>query len=190
MDRLLNARHAALGELVAAWIARQPGWIVVGEISFSIYGERGFIDLLAWHAATRTLVVLELKTTIVDVNELMGTLDRKLRLAARIAADRGWAPRSVSAWLVVAESSTNRRTVAEHRTLLTSGLPRDGRSLAPLFRHPEEGPVSGIAFWSNLHGVRVSHPIAAQQRVVRRRAAARESGSRLGAGREGPMSGQ
>jgi hypothetical protein len=44
--------------------------------------------------------------------------------------------------------------------LLTSALPRDGRSLAPLFLHPDRGPESGIAFWSNLPGVKVSHPIA------------------------------
>lgn len=41
LDRIVNARHAALGQLVAAWIARQPGWIVAAEVSFAIYGERG-----------------------------------------------------------------------------------------------------------------------------------------------------
>src|SRR5665811_2564794 len=44
--RNVNARHAALGELVAAWIARQLGWIVAAEVSFAIYGERGIIDRL------------------------------------------------------------------------------------------------------------------------------------------------
>ncbi len=182
LDRVINARHAALGERVAAWIARRPGWVVVAEVSFAIYGERGVIDLLAWHAATGSLVVIELKTAIVDVDELIGTLDRKRRLAARIAASRGWPARSVSAWLIVADSSTNRRRVADHRTLLTSALPRDGRSLAPLFLHPERGPESGIAFWSNLPGVRVGHPIAAPQRVVRRRETARVREPRSGAG--------
>ena len=138
-DHVVNARHAALGEGVAAWIAGQPGWVVVAEVSFSFYGERGIVDLLAWHEATRSIVVFELKTAIVDVDELIGTLDRKRRLAQRIAATRGWSPRAVSTWLVVAGSSTNRRRVAEHRTLLTSGLSRDGRSLAPFFLHPEIG---------------------------------------------------
>jgi hypothetical protein len=36
-----------LGELVAAWIARQLGWIVAAEVSFAIYRERGIIDRLA-----------------------------------------------------------------------------------------------------------------------------------------------
>lgn len=144
--RNVNARHAALGELVAAWIARQLGWIVAAEVSFAINGERGIIDRLAWHESSSSLVVVELKTAIVDVDELIGTLDRKRRLAARIAVARDWAARSVSAWLIVGDSSTNRRRVADHRTLLTAALPRDGRSLAPLFLHPERGPESGIAF--------------------------------------------
>jgi hypothetical protein len=187
LDRVLSARHAALGERVTAWIARQSGWIVAAEISFAIYGERGIVDLLAWHESTNSLVVIELKTAIVDVDELIGTLDRKRRLAAQIAAGRGWAARSVSAWLIVGDSSTNRRRVADHRTLLTSALPRDGRSLAPLFLHPERGPESGIAFWSNLPGVKVGHPIAALQRVVKRRPTAGEPEPRSDSG---SMSGQ
>jgi hypothetical protein len=81
---------------VAFWIGRQPGWSVVAEVSFAIYGERGVVDLLAWHEATDSLVVIELKTAIVDIDEILGTLDRKRRLAVRIAAERGWKARSVS----------------------------------------------------------------------------------------------
>jgi transcriptional regulator with XRE-family HTH domain len=169
LSRVAGARHAALGELVAAWIARQPGWVVVAERSFSIYGERGVIDLFAWHETSCLVVTIELKTAIVDVNELIGTLDRKRRLAPRVAADLGWEARSVGAWLIVAESSTNRRRVAEHRTLLGSAFPLDGRSLAPLFLHPERGPGSGIAFWSDLPGVKVGRELAAPKRVVKPR---------------------
>lgn len=168
LSRLANARHAALGERVAAWIAYQPGWVVVAEVSFAIYGERGVVDLLAWHEAARTLVVIELKTAIVDVNELIGTLDRKRRLAARIASERGWTARSIGVWLIVGDSRTNRRRVSDHRTILGSGLPRDGRALAPLFSHPERGPASGIAFWTNLPGAGVDQRFAAPRRVVRR----------------------
>ena len=144
---------------------------MAAEVSFSIYGERGIIDLLAWHEASGTLVVIELKTAIVDVDELIGTFDRKQRLATRIAAGRGWNARSVSAWLIVGESRTNRRRVAEHRNLLGSGLPRDGRSLAPLFLHPQRESASGVAFWSNVTGAKVGREVAAVQRVVKRRTA-------------------
>jgi hypothetical protein len=122
--------------------------------------------LLAWHQATGSLVVIELKTAIVDVDELIGTLDRKRRLAPRIAELRGWSAGQVSTWLLVADSKTNRRRVAEHRTLLTSGLPLDGRSLGSLFTRPERGAQSGIAFWSNVRVGKVSHPTVATERVV------------------------
>ena len=183
LDRIVGARHATFGELVARWISRQRGWIGVAEVSFSIYGERGIVDLFAFHDATGALVVIELKTAIVDVDELIGTLDRKRRLAVLIAAERGWMARSVSVWLVVAHSKTNRRRVAEHRTLLTSALPLNGRSLPPLFLHPERGPASGIAFWTNLTAGTVSHPIAAQQRVLKVHGLAATADSRSGSRR-------
>ena len=180
MNRVANARHAALGECVAAWIGDQPGWIVLAEVSFSIYGERGIVDLLAWHEASRSAVLIELKTAIVDVNELMGTLDRKRRLGPQIAADHGLRARTVCAWLVVDDSSTNRRRVADHRVLLTSTLPRDGRSFAPLFSHPERGTDSGIAFWSNLPGVKVSQRVTVRQRVTKRSQTPLEQSRRSG----------
>jgi transcriptional regulator with XRE-family HTH domain len=182
LDRMANARHAAMGEQVASWIARQPGWIVAAEASFSIYGERGTVDLLARHEISLSVVVIELKTAIVDVNELVGTLDRKRRLAPRIASDRGWRCGPVSTWLVVADSKTNRRRVSEHRHLLTSALPNDGRSFGPLLRHPDRAPESGIAFWPTLPGVKVGDQIVAPRRVTRPRQITLDTRSRSEAG--------
>jgi hypothetical protein len=72
------------------FLSRGPGWSIAPEVSFSIWGERGLIDILAWHAPTRSLLVIELKTAIVDVSGLVGTVDRKRRLAPEIARSRGW----------------------------------------------------------------------------------------------------
>ena len=54
-----------------------PAWMLAPEVSFSVYGERGVIDILAWHPGRRALLVIELKTDLVDMNELLGTFDRK-----------------------------------------------------------------------------------------------------------------
>ena len=147
LDRLLNRRHSLLAEGFAAHVARVAGWIVEPEVSFSIYGERGVIDQLIWHAGARHLILVEFKTELVDVNELLGTLDRKRRLIRQIAASRGWAPDQISVWLVVADTSTNRRHARDHATLLHSRLPFDGRQLRALLRHPSK-PASGVAFWA------------------------------------------
>ena len=110
LDRLLDAKHAALGERVAAYMARVPGWVIVPEVSFAFYADRGRVDILAWHPVSRSLLVIELKTEIVDVQETLGTLDMKRRLAKKIAAERGWYPASVSVWLVVAGSRHEPKT--------------------------------------------------------------------------------
>jgi len=58
LDRLLNARHSELHELVARWFAAElPEWVLAPEVSFAIYGERGVIDVLAWHEPSRSLLV-------------------------------------------------------------------------------------------------------------------------------------
>jgi transcriptional regulator with XRE-family HTH domain len=136
LDRLINARHAAMHETVARQFRSRAGWEIAPEVSFNVRGERGVIDILAWHAATRTLLVIELKTEIVDISDLMGTLDRKRRVAPPIAAERGWNPARVAVWLVVADSAMNRRRVWLHATTLRAALPDDGRALGGWLRRP------------------------------------------------------
>ncbi|MHB8399990.1 MAG: helix-turn-helix domain-containing protein, partial [Candidatus Limnocylindrales bacterium] len=50
-DRLLDERHAKLNGSLAAMLARHD-WLVEPEVSYSRFGERGSIDLLAWHVST------------------------------------------------------------------------------------------------------------------------------------------
>ncbi len=146
-DRLLSRRHSLLAESTAALLA-SSGWAVEPEVSFAIYGERGIIDQLAWHEATGHLLVIELKTAFVDMNEMLGTLDRKGRLAGSIAASRGWRARQVSVWLFVSDTRTNRRHATEHATLLRSRFRLDGRQLRSFLRNPAEA-TTGLAFWTD-----------------------------------------
>lgn len=166
LDRLVNARHAALAEAVIGWLGSFGGWVVRPELSFSSFGERGVIDLVAWHAERRMLLVVELKTEIVDVGELIGTFDRKLRLAGRAVADLGWQPAAVGACLIVAESMTNRRRVATHRATFRSFLP-DG--VLPLRRWLSGGTTTAgaraLVFFSNDHHSNVRSAFAAARRV-------------------------
>jgi transcriptional regulator with XRE-family HTH domain len=150
--RLLNAAHSQLAEEVAATLTA-AGWQVHPEVSFSVYGERGVVDLIAIHEATGHMLIIELKTDLVDVNELMGTFDRKLRLARAIAQERGWLVGAVSAWLIVVDTSTNRRRAAAHRNLLRARFREDGRAMRKFLVNPAV-PTSGIAFWADSNGRR------------------------------------
>jgi transcriptional regulator with XRE-family HTH domain len=44
LDRLLDEGHAALVGRVAEWLARL-GWAIRPEVTYSVWGERGSIDL-------------------------------------------------------------------------------------------------------------------------------------------------
>jgi hypothetical protein len=121
--------------------------VTAPEVSFAVYGERGVIDILAWHPGRHALLVIELKTDIVDVNELLGTLDRKRRLAATVAADRGWHAITVSCWLIVAGSRTNEARAAVHRATLRSALPETGPGMHRWLRDPV-GSIAAYSFWT------------------------------------------
>jgi transcriptional regulator with XRE-family HTH domain len=141
IDRLLDADHAALGSHMVrrleAW-----GWIVRPEVSFNEYGDRGRIDILAAHQARKALLVTELKTLIADGQDLLGTLDVKERVAPAVARRMGWpAARAVPA-IILSDSTTNRRRVAELGPLLRR-FDRRGRAALAWLRDPVE-PVTGL----------------------------------------------
>jgi hypothetical protein len=148
LDRLLSARHSALHESVARALAHDfPAWMMASEESFAIWGERGIIDLLLWHPGRRALLIIEFKTELVDVGDLLGTMDRRRRLAAVIAEQRGWFARTVSAWIIVAESRTNQRRIAEHRTVLRNAYPANGRQMRRWLTDPV-GPIAALSLWA------------------------------------------
>lgn len=167
LSRLLSARHSRMHEIIARYFRDLPGWIVEPEVSFSVYGERGIIDVLAWHPRSRILLVIELKTEVVDLNEMLGTLDRKRRLAAKIAQDRDWDPLAICTWVVVADSRSNRRTVAAHATVLRAKLPTDGRGVARWLRRPV-GRLDALSFLPHVQGLHLGVDPAPIRRVSRR----------------------
>jgi transcriptional regulator with XRE-family HTH domain len=178
LDRLLNAKHSALHEQVARMFRdERPDWVFEPEVSFSIYGERGVIDIVAWHAGHRALLVIELKTDIVDVNDLVGGVDRKRRLAPRIVLDRGWDPTTVSAWVIVSAGRTNRARIAAHSAMLRAALPATGRAMGAWLKSPtygtaalsmwhEDHQVTGTAVRRPVRRVRVASPSVAGARIV------------------------
>jgi transcriptional regulator with XRE-family HTH domain len=175
LDRLLSAAHSALAERVATDLAGHPDWIVLPEVTFSVYGERGAIDLLAWNGARRALLVIELKTEITDVGGLVAQVDRYRRLAPGIARDRGWAPSTIACWVVVAETSTNRRRVAAHREVLARAFPVGGRAVRAWLRDPG-APMAGLSFSSYGRGGGRNRLPSGVQRVRRRATAPGERG--------------
>jgi transcriptional regulator with XRE-family HTH domain len=82
LPRLLDARHAALVEEVVARLSAL-GWETVLEYTFQHFGERGSVDVLAWRPEARALLVVEVKTDLDDLQEMLSAIDRKARLVPR-----------------------------------------------------------------------------------------------------------
>lgn len=114
--RLADEEHAAIVEALAEWL-RRSGFQVEAEASFSEWGERGRIDLLAYDPRTRTVVIVEVKTLLLDLQELLGSLNVRERLVSTIARRRGWTVDHRIAVLAVAGTAANRKIVRAHATL-------------------------------------------------------------------------
>jgi transcriptional regulator with XRE-family HTH domain len=144
LDRLLNARHAAMAEAMAVSFHGLAGWILRPEVSFSVYGERGVVDFAAWHPVRRALLLIELKTELVDIGDLMATADRRRRLASRIGRDQAWDPLVVGVWVVLANRSTNLRRIREHSTVLRAAFPAADRAMRRWLRDPA-GSIAALS---------------------------------------------
>lgn len=117
--RLADDEHAAIVEFLARWF-RDAGFAVELEASFSEWGERGRIDLLAHDPASRLLVIVEVKTLLLDLQALLGAVNIRERLGTTIGGRRGWGvDRSVTV-LAVADAASNRSTVRDHPSLFGS----------------------------------------------------------------------
>ena len=171
-DLVVNERHGLMHERLATMFAKLPEWACSPEVTFSVYGERGSIDLLAWHPIRRALLVVELKTEIPDPASLVAQVDRYRRLAAGIVRARGWIPESVSVWVVVADSSMNRRRLALHRTMLRNRFPVEGRRMRSWLRKPA-GSVAALSFMADDRAGSTLRKAAPTRRVSRRIRAAR-----------------
>jgi transcriptional regulator with XRE-family HTH domain len=165
LDRLVHSHHAALHESVARWFESElPGWVLEPEVSFSIYGERGIIDILAWHAEHRALLVIELKTDVVEIETLISQMGQRRRLAREIAAERGWDPLTVSVWVIVGGGRTNRARLARHRAVLRNAFPTDGRTVGSWLRHPDRA-ISALSLWDRPRDGTAVGGCAARHRV-------------------------
>lgn len=155
LDRTLDSAHAHLQE----WVARELnalGWLVRVEVSFNHYGDRGRVDVLAFHPVTRVLLVVEVKTAFGDLQDTIGRLDVKVRLGSTIALEVGWTDvAAVVPMLVVADARSARRLVAAHASLFARYSVRGRQARAWLRRPGLPAPV-GLLRFVNLqdsHGV-------------------------------------
>ena len=190
IDRVRDEPHALLE---AAWKERLEKWRwqTWAEVSYSHFGERGRIDLVAWDPAGRVLVVIEVKSEIVDVQALLGSLDQRVRLGPRVAASLGLPrPVAVLPMILASDTTANRQRVARFAPLF-SRLSVRGREAATWLRRRGAGGDKmppGLLVFSDLRPADGLHVKSVGSHRVRRQRGVRSVdrlrlGARIGAER-------
>jgi transcriptional regulator with XRE-family HTH domain len=143
LARLRDAEHAALVERIIT-VLTSRGWLVIPEFTFNRYGERGSVDILAWHPGRRALLIVEVKGRIVDMQDLLASVDRKRRLVPGAARGiHGWRPLHIGTCVVASGTGANRRRIKEHAATLSVALP-DGGVRARTWIADPSGPLAAV----------------------------------------------
>jgi hypothetical protein len=150
LDRLLDAAHAAMVERLIE-ILVPLGWQCAAEVTFVIGGGRGSVDVLAWHERSGRLLVVETKSVVPDLQQMLGAFDRKVRLAPTIAARRGWRSTGVAKAIALAGTPTNRRRAEQFAATLRSVLPSDGATMRRWLADPVGPSPAAVWFLSDGH---------------------------------------
>jgi hypothetical protein len=131
------------------------------EFTFNYYGDRGSVDILAWNAATRTLLIIEVKATLTDLQDLLATLSRKMRVVPGVVRrELNWRAEHIGRILVVGDTKANRSIVARHAAIFETAFPARSRQARAWIRQP----VGGIsALWFLTAGGRAE--AAARERI-------------------------
>jgi transcriptional regulator with XRE-family HTH domain len=158
LDRLLDAAHADMTERVLR-LVRDSAWVAATEVSFNMRGDRGTIDILAFHEASGSLLVIEIKSVVPDLQSMLGTLDRKVRVAMDVARERGWQVTSVSRLVVLPDDRTSRRRVERHRATFDTALPSRTIEVRRWLREPV-GRLAGVLFLPNAPHAVTRHRVA------------------------------
>jgi HTH-type transcriptional regulator/antitoxin HipB len=167
LDKVLDSGHAALEGLLATELS-EHGWLVEVEVTYAIDGDRGSIDLLAFHPESAALLVAEIKTDVASADGTLRRHDEKVRLGSRIARDRfGWVAATVSRLLVLPDASTPRRRARSLARLLDHVYPARGHEVRRWLRRPL-GRLAGILFLSTTKTVGDRRDFTSRRRIAGR----------------------
>ena len=138
LHHLTDEAHAALvGSVVR--LLQEAGWEVAVEVEFS----GGSIDVLGWHGAARTLLIVEVKPRLTDLQGALHQLGRYERLAPVAVRPRGWEPAITARLLLVGATRTNRRLVRSHLAVVQAALPQRSTAVRRWLRRPV-GRLDGL----------------------------------------------
>lgn len=114
------------------------GWITAREVRIEDGRYLGWIDLMAFHRSTGTLLVIEVKTRLEDLGAIERALDWYDRSALNVARRLGWAATRRAAWLICLASDEVDDRLIVTRSALAAAFP----SRAPNMRAVLDDPAA------------------------------------------------
>jgi len=133
--RQRDSVHARCVAHVASRL-RGLGWLVETEVEIDGRNGPGWIDILAFHAESGTLLVIEVKTEIHDFGRIQRTLAWYTRRAWLVARDRGWRVRRSHGALLLLATDAVDAPLRENRHLADEAFPGRAAALAELAADP------------------------------------------------------
>lgn len=121
---------------------RAAGWRVAREVEIGGPRSRGWIDLLAYHPLRGVLLIIEIKTELLDIGAVERTIGWYEAQASLAARRLGWRPRQVATALLVLDSTNNQMSVRAARDVFARAFPGRAAALADLLAgvraHPDQ----------------------------------------------------
>lgn len=130
-ERQRDPAHARLGAHVLGRL-RRAGWETRREVEVGGDRSRGWIDILAFHPASRILLVIEIKSEIHDLGQIERSLGWYEREAWAAARRSGWRPEQLIGCLLLLATEANDVRLAANRASIEAGFPLRGRHLGPI----------------------------------------------------------
>jgi transcriptional regulator with XRE-family HTH domain len=175
----------------SGYVARRLGtlsWIVRREVTVIRGRTRGWIDLLAYDARRRLLLVIEIKTWIDDLGSVERQLDWYLREAPLLVREFGWRPRRTIGVVLALATSEVDAALRRNQDVVEQALPGRASDIRGLLAGEDEVAFArGIALidpanrrrqWiipSGLDGRRTPAPYADLREVTTRMSARDDS---------------
>ena len=164
VDRVLDELHAEIVRAIGEYLSRHR-WTCWFEVTYSHFGERGSIDVLAVRGDA--VLVVEVKSELTSVEATLRKLDEKARLVTQIVFERtGRRPRFVGRLLVLPDTTAARDRVARHAAILDSALPGRALALRAWLRAPAAS-FAGIHFVRNTGGSGATRRASCPKRRIR-----------------------
>jgi transcriptional regulator with XRE-family HTH domain len=134
--------HARLVGAIAERL-RRAGWLVETEVRTGARGPTGWIDVLAYRAADGALLVIEVKTQLLDAGALLRQISFYEREASFAAGRLGWRPAVVRGVVLGLDSVEVAEAIDRNRELLAPAFPGAVPGLSTWLVTPGSPPPAG-----------------------------------------------